>query len=155
MADLICPLYDTPKHQNLLDELVRDGITIRSARAWENAPLSEFIHRHFGQRWADETARAFMSTPITVIIALHEKAIVGFAAYEVTARTYFGPTGVDEAYRNRGIGKALLYEALDGLKNLGYVYGIIGSPGPIDFYTKATKCLLLPSDWTTIYTGTD
>ncbi|HEY3418284.1 MAG TPA: GNAT family N-acetyltransferase [Armatimonadota bacterium] len=153
MPDIVCPLFDVPDSRPLIDQLAAEGIVIRQARPWDRTPLSEFIRTHFSQGWVDEALRAFNQQPISLLLALDEKTIIGFAAYEVTARAYFGPTGVDAAYRGRGIGKALFLEALIGLRHMGYVYGFIGSPGPIDFYLKTTPGLLLPTEWRNIYTG--
>lgn len=154
MADMICPLFDIPSCGELLQRLHDEGIHIRHAQSWERTALYEFIEQHFSRRWADEVSLGFHHQPISIIVAVKGEEIIGFAAYEVTAPAYFGPTGVNEAYRGHGIGKALLLEALAGLRNLGYVYGIIGSPGPIDFYRKFTNGIMLPEEWTTIYSNT-
>lgn len=151
MSDIICPLNNLTDHRPLLSRLESEGICIRPARPWEQSALNQFILEHFNQGWVEEVSVAFSSKPVTALIALDGDQIVGFAAYEVTAPAFFGPTGVNEAYRGRGIGKALLLESLVGLRSLGYVYGFIGSPGPVDFYLKATKSMLLPEDWTSIY----
>lgn len=151
MPDIICPLFDLADYRPLLDRLTSEGICIRPARPWERADVTSFIHKHFGQGWVDEASLGLNRSPATLLVAVEGKRIVGFAAYEVTAPGFFGPTGVDEKYRGRGIGKALLYESLAGLRGLGYIYGFIGAPGPIDFYLKAIKGKLLPDDWTTIY----
>ena len=52
------------------------------------------------------------------------------------AQGFFGPTGVEQTERGNGIGKALLMESLWGLRELGYVYGIIGGAGPVEFYQR-------------------
>ncbi len=153
MPDIVCPLFDVPDPKPLVEKLAGEGIIVRHARGWERTGLIDFIETRWGRGWVDETLRAFNHSPITTVIAIAEKQIIGFAAYEVTAPAYFGPTGVDEAFRGRGIGKALLLEALIGLRNKGYVYGFIGSPGPVDFYLKATPGLLLPAEWKNIYTN--
>ena len=46
-----------------------------------------------------------------------------------TAKAFFGPTGVDETYRGKGIGKALLLVCLHDMYAQGYAYGIIGDAG--------------------------
>ena len=153
MPDIICPLHDVPEARPLLERLHAEGITVRRARAWERTAVSEFILAQFGQGWLDEALMAFAHHPVTIFVARDAEQIVGFAAYEVTGRAYFGPTGVLEAMRGRGIGKALLLASLEGLRELGYTYGFIGSPGPIEFYLKATPGLLLPADWSSVYTG--
>jgi hypothetical protein len=61
---------------------------------------------------------------------------VGFACYDVTCRGYFGPTGVLESERGKGIGTHRLIRPLSGLRELGYAYAIIGAAGPVDFYAK-------------------
>lgn len=151
MPDIITPLFDTPDVTPLLERLRGEGITVRRARPWERSALCEFVLAHFGQGWVDETLVAFQRQPITTLIARDGDKIIGFAAFEVSARGYFGPTGVDDTYRGRGIGKALYLESLNGLRELGYAYAIVGSPGPVDFYLNAAPGLLLPKEWTTIY----
>jgi len=152
MPDIVCPLHDVPSSRPLLEKLQTEGITVRRARAWERTDLSAFILTNFGQGWLDEALMAFAHHPVTIFIARDAEKIIGFAAYEVTGRAYFGPTGVAEALRGRGVGKALLYASLEGLRELGYTYGFIGSPGPIQFYLNATPGLLLPEQWSNVYT---
>ena len=53
--------------------------------------------------------------------------------------------------RGRGVGKALLIASLWGLSELGYVYGIIGSAGPIGFYQEAIGAIVIPDSEPGIY----
>lgn len=152
MPDMICPLLELPDYRPLIERLTGEGIVIRRPKPWEREMVSQFIKQHFGQGWVDETLVSFSHVPLSAFIALDGKKVIGFAAYEATSRGYFGPTGVDPEYRGRGIGGALLYEALAGLKDLGYVYGFIGSPGPVEFYKKAVKALVLPEEWKNFHT---
>jgi GNAT superfamily N-acetyltransferase len=87
---------------------------------------------------------AFRRLPPTVIIAIHEAQIVGFAAYDCTFNGFFGPTGVDPAFRKKGLGTALLFASLEALQSLGYVYAVIGSAGPIEFYAKTVNAQPIP-----------
>ena len=86
-----------------------------------------------------------------MFIAIYEKQIVGFSAYECTRRGFFGPTGVIDTARGKGLGKALLVEALWGLRDMGYVYAIIGGVGPIEFYEKAVGAIVVPNSEPGIY----
>ena len=78
--------------------------------------------------------------------------MIGFAGYECTRKSFFGPTGVAETEQGRGIGKALLITSLWGLRELGYVYGIIGGAGPTDFYEKTVGAIVIPDSTPGIYT---
>jgi len=57
---------------------------------------------------------------------------------------------VDKMQR-RGIGKALLLACLCGLREMGYVYGIIGRAGPVEFYEKVAAATVIPDSETGIY----
>ncbi len=136
MADMLVRLYNLPEVQGTLDELAAEGIVVRRAQPWELTAVRRFIEEHFSRGWADEATLGFARQPISVFIAQDGKRMVGFAAYECTARNFFGPMGVDEAYRKRGIGAALTLVCMHALREMGYGYAIIGAAGPEDFYAK-------------------
>ena len=151
MPDLLVPLYKLPPRETGAASVKAAGIVIRRANSFEQTPLTEFIRAHFTQGWADETAVTFARQPVTNFIALENKKLLGFAAFEFTRKAFFGPTGVDPAHRGRGIGKALLLESLWGLFDLGYAYGIIGAAGPVEFYRKAVGAIEIPGSWPGVY----
>ena len=146
MPDMLCSLVKLPPLEELLSQLRSIGITIRRPNPWEQSKLFEFIENHFNKGWAEETSVAFHSKPVTCFIALHEDKIIGFSTYECTRRNFFGPTGVDEDYRGKNVGKALFFAALQGLQDLGYVYAIIGGAGPVKFYEKSVGAMVIPFD---------
>src|SRR5262247_2431971 len=148
MPDLLVNLLKLPARE----ELAEPGINIRRAQPFELTPVREFIRNNFSIAWADEVSVGFARQPVTVFIATREQKIVGFAGYECTRKAFFGPTGVDETERGRGIGKALLIESLWGLRELGYVYGIIGGAGPVEFYQQAVNAVIIPDSEPGIYT---
>ena len=129
MPDLLVNLLKAPAPAPLVDHT----ITIRRAQPFESSLVRDFITSNFNQAWADEVMVGFSRQPVSVFIATSEKRIVGFAAYECTRRGFFGPTGVAPEARHKGIGRALLLAALQGLREMGYVYAIIGHAGPLDF----------------------
>ncbi len=142
--DMLVPLYRLPASTPLVEKLRGAGITLRHANTFEISLLRGFIEKHFTRGWADEVSSAFRQMPATCIIAIHEKKIIGFAAYDCTRKGYFGPTGVDPAFRGQGLGTALLLAALEGLLHLGYGYAIIGAAGPSDFYVKTVGAIPIP-----------
>jgi len=132
--DMIVPLLKTPPVDDAIAGLRAAGVIIRRANPWELSATRTFIEKHFTVGWADEASVGFANKPVSVFIAIKNGVIIGFAAYECTRRAFFGPTGVAPLARGRGIGKALLLASLHGLREMGYVYGIIGGAGPTGFY---------------------
>ena len=149
--DLLVPLYSLPPREDGAASVRDAGIVIRRANPFEGTRVGAFICQHFAQSWADEAAATFARQPISCFLALEEGRIVGFAAYDATRKAFFGPTGVDTAARGRGIGRALLVEALWGLHDLGYAYGIIGAAGPVAFYENAVGARVIEGSWPGIY----
>src|SRR2546423_6233906 len=147
MPDMLVNLLKLPPAQPLSDP----DITIRRAQPFEITPVREFIKNNFSISWADEISVGFANKPVTVFIATRDARVIGFAGYECTRKAFFGPTGVAENERGRGIGKALLMAALCGLRELGYVYGIIGAAGPVEFYRDAVGASVIPDSEPGIY----
>ena len=148
MPDLLVNLLKLPERKGI----TQPGINVRRAQPFEITPVREFIRNSFSGAWADEVSVGFANKPVTVFIATSDGRVIGFAGYECTRKAFFGPTGVAESERGRGIGKALLLESLWGLRQLGYVYGVIGSAGPVEFYEQAVGAIVIPDSEPGIYT---
>ena len=153
MPDMLVKLYDLPELAPAIAAVEEQGFRIRRANPWEQSKLAQFITESFSQNWAEETSVAFARQPITVFIALEGDEIVGFAAYECTRRNFFGPTGVKESLRGKGLGQALLIACMWAMWELGYGYAIIGGVGPADFYHKTVGAELIPNSKPGIYAG--
>ena len=151
MADLLVNLLKLPALETFQDGLSESGIIIRRAQPFEVTPVREFIRNNFSAAWADEISVGFAAKPVSIFIATRERRVIGFAGFECTRKAFFGPTGVAEAERGRGIGKALLLASLWGLRELGYVYGIIGSAGPVEFYQQTVGAIVIPDSEPGIY----
>jgi len=152
MPDLLVNLLKLPRLQPLLDQARQNGIVLRRAQPFEITPVRQFIEKNFSVAWADEISVGFANKPVTVYIATRDSRVVGFAGYECTRKAFFGPTGVAETERRQGLGKALLIAALRGLRELGYVYGIIGGAGPVEFYQATVGATIIPDSEPGIYT---
>ncbi|HEX8557968.1 MAG TPA: GNAT family N-acetyltransferase [Pyrinomonadaceae bacterium] len=151
MPDMLVNLLRLPPIEPALAALGGAGLLVRRARPWELTPVREFVAREFAQGWADEISVGFARQPLTVFVALREGRLAGFAAYECTRRNFFGPTGVVEAERGRGLGRALLLAALGGLRELGYAYAVIGGVGPAGFYERSVGALVIPDSSPGVY----
>jgi GNAT superfamily N-acetyltransferase len=148
MPDLLVNLLKLPS----LDQLKDESVNIRRARPFEITPVREFIGKNFSVAWADEVSVGFANKPVTVVIATRDGRVIGFAGYECTRKAFFGPAGVAADERGRGVGTALLIASLWGLRELGYVYGIIGGAGPVEFYERAVGAIVIPESEPGIYT---
>jgi GNAT superfamily N-acetyltransferase len=143
MIDMLVRLYDLPDSTALYADIADKGVTLRRARAFEKHTVAAFA-RTFSEKWQSEVEVAVTRQPVSCFIATRDKQILGFACFETTQRGFFGPTGVSEDARGLGIGKALLMKALEGLRDIGYAYAIIGGVGPREFYEKACGAIEIP-----------
>jgi predicted N-acetyltransferase YhbS len=148
MPDLLVNLLKLPS----LDRLPDEGINIRRAQPFEVTVVRRFIEENFSSAWADEVSVGFANKPVSVVIATRGGRVIGFAAYECTRKAFFGPTGVIENERGRGVGTALLIASLWGLRELGYVYAVIGGAGPVEFYQQSVGAFVIPDSVPGIYT---
>ena len=151
MPDMLVNLLKLAPLDPLLDELRQKGLIIRRARPHEITPVREFSQGNFEPAWADEITVGYSNKPVTVFIAIRDKRVVGFGAYECTRRGFFGPTGVVESERGLGLGRALLLACLWGLREMGYAYGIIGGVGPAEFYERTVGAVLIPDSTPGVY----
>lgn len=148
MPDLLVNLLKLPEREAITEP----GVNVRRAQPFELTLVREFIRSNFSNAWADEVSVGFANKPVTIFIATRDARVIGFAGYECTRKAFFGPTGVADRERGRGLGKALLLESLWGLRELGYVYGIIGAAGPVRFYQETVGAIVIPNSEPGIYT---
>ena len=151
MPDMLVNLLKLPGLEPALQDMVDGRVLIRRAQPFEMTLVRSFIENNFSAAWADEVSVGFANKPVSVFLATLEKEIVGFAAYECTRRCFFGPTGVTENARGQGVGKALLLASLWALQEMGYVYGVIGRAGPIEFYQRTIGAVVIPDSDPGIY----
>lgn len=152
MIDMIVNLYELPDSRELYEKIDAQGIILRRARAYERHIVADWVGEHFSPKWVSEVKVAMSRQPVTCFIATKDKKILGFACIETTAKGFYGPTGVGEAARGTGIGKALLFKSMEALKESGYVYGVIGGVGPREFYEKVCNAKEIPNSDPGVYT---
>jgi GNAT superfamily N-acetyltransferase len=153
VPDLLVRLYDLPDFA-ASDTLAAGGIVVRRAIPPERHAVTGWITGTFGiPPWVSECETAFSCLPVTVWIATRGEALLGFACHDATAKGFFGPTAVAEAERGKGIGEALLFATLRGMREAGYAYAIIGGVGPVAFYEKRLDVMIIPGSDPGIYRG--
>jgi len=153
MPDMLVKLYDLPDSTPMMEEMRKAGIEIRHPIPPEKHIVVNWVRREFGQGWASECEVSFIHQPVSCFIAIEKGEIVGFACYDATCRDFFGPTGVKESCRGRGIGKALLLASMEAMRAMGYAYAIIGGAGPVSFYEKSVGAVVIDGSVPGIYRG--
>ena len=138
MSDMLVNLYDAELEPDIARRSL-EGVRFLRPIAPSKGKVLEFIRENFSEGWAHECEAAFAESPARCWIAVADGKVVGFACYDATARGYFGPTGVREDMRKRGIGAALLRLCLRSMRDMGYGYAIIGwaAEDAKPFYTRA------------------
>ena len=103
-------------------ELAGQGITIRRAEPGDIVPLLAFLEEHF-PHWKPDAIGVmrdlFGGEPRGVTLHVAEED-GGFIGYAQTRHERFGPFGVNEAYRGRGVGAVLLSQALRAMRAQGF-----------------------------------
>ena len=150
MHDMLVRLYPLPALDPALDALAQRGITVRRAIAPQKPSVIGWVRERFPSSVA-EVETAFAQVPATCFVASRESTLLGFACYDVTARNFFGPEGVDAVARGQGIWRALLLSALHAQRAQGYAYSIIGGVGPAEFYAKAVGAVPIEGSTPGIY----
>jgi predicted GNAT family acetyltransferase len=136
MADMLVKLYDLPDCDGLIRRLEGEGINIRRAMVPDMYGILEYVGKTFDSNWKGECAVCFSRQPVSCFIAEKDGKLLGFACYNATMPDFFGPTGVSEDCRGKGVGAALLLRSLMAMRDEGYAYAIIGGVGPVEFYSK-------------------
>lgn len=154
MGDLLVKLYDLPDKEPLLSRTAASGITIQRPLSPDRKAVSRWVETHFSERWASEVEMAFSGHPVSCFIALNEEGhLVGFSCYDTSFRGFFGPTGVLETERGKGIGTALLVTTLHAMRDAGYAYGIIGYSGADEYYRKTVGAIPIEDSEPGAYRG--
>lgn len=153
MKDMLVKLYELPPLTPVIETLEEQGIIIRRGLPPEKHHVLQWVSAYFNEYWRSECDVAFARQPVSCFLAIEDGQLLGFGCYDATARGFFGPTGVQESQRGRGIGRGLLLACLHDMALQGYGYGIIGGVGPEEFYARVVGATVIPDSTPGIYGG--
>ena len=151
--DLLVRLYDLPSNIPEEQALRAGGLDVRRALPTDKHIVVPYVRDTFLDPWASECDGAFSRQPPCCFIAVHDKDLVGFACYNATCWGFFGPVGVGEGFRRRGIGTVLLRTCLAAMWNEGYAYAVIGwvADEGVPFYQRAVGATVVADSRPGIY----
>lgn len=152
MPDMLVKLYEIPPLTPVVEGLAGEGIVVRSPRAPERPRVLAWMEEHFAM-WTREVDATFSRVPVSSFVALRGQEILGFSCYDSICPNFFGPTGVLERERKKGVGKALLLAALHAQRAQGFAYAIIGGVGPADYYARTVGAVMIEGSQPGIYDG--
>lgn len=151
-ADMLVKLYDLEEKPELCENLKKQWISIKRAMPADKSRVVQFVKNNFGDGWAHECSYTFSNHPISCFIAVREKKAIGFACYDAAAKNFFGPIGVYEKFRGKGIGEALLRACLLAMRNDGYGYAIVGwVDDALEFYKRTVGATVIEDSFPGIY----
>ena len=148
---MLVRLYDLPDLGGNTEKMEKMGIRVRRPNVWERPLLLDWISEHFSRSWVPECETAFAARPPSCFIAVKDDELIGFACYDCTRLNFFGPTGVADDARGKGVGTMLLLLCLHAIKDAGYAYAIIGGVGPAGYYANAVGAMAIEGSSPGIY----
>lgn len=140
-CDMIVGLTNLPKYE------IPEGIEIKRAFIGDRDRILAFVRDQFPDHiaWCAEVEHSLMQDVCKCFIAVENRRMIGFACFDVSGKSFFGPIGVDPELRGRNLGKALLIRTLEAMRDFGYGYAIIGwVDGPEAFYQKTVGAQFIP-----------
>lgn len=167
MADLLVKLYTLPDVAPRLLTLRERGIHLRAAHPTEAHTVAAWVREHFSEGWAPAAAVSATRQPSSCFLAVEidphhtpqqpydrpAQRLLGFACYDSDVKGMFGPTGVREDRRGKGIGTALLLTTLHAMRAETYAYAVIGWAGPVEWYVRTVGAILIPDSEPGIFHG--
>lgn len=151
MPDMLVKLYELPDSSDIMRKMKHQGINIRRAIAPEKHLVVNWVRRAFSAGWASECEVAFSNHPVSCYIAVEQGKLIGFSCYDSTCKDFFGPAGVDQMFRGKSVGTALLLKCLYDMELQGYAYAVIGGAGPVEFYEKIVGAVVIDGSVPGIY----
>ena len=123
--DILIRLYGIKDYSDAFRALREKGIVIKKVMDVNASEVVEFTERNFSKVWAEEVRFAVFHR--NCYVATEGTRPVGVVCVQATAPEFFGPIGVLEECRGKGVGSALLHRAVLSMKDKGYKYMVAGA----------------------------
>ncbi len=150
-SDMLVKLYELPDPGPIVKQVEAGGVRVFVPLMSQRVKVMEWVREKFGDSWAEECGACFFRQPVSCYIAVDDGKVIGFSCYVSPVKYFFGPLGVDESYRGRGIGKALTLLCLNEMKHQGFGYAIIGYVGPAKFYEECCGATVIEDSFPGVF----
>lgn len=148
MPDMLAKLYWNPSpsdDRTWFNDIWNADVEIVRPDIGQKTAILNWIVGRFSRGWADQAEAAFNNRPLTIFIATYRRQeMIGFACWDSVRQNFFGPMGVSEEWRGKGVGACLLLECMKAMRESGYEYAIIHAVGPVMFYAKVCGAECIP-----------
>jgi GNAT superfamily N-acetyltransferase len=150
--DMLIRLYDTVAGNR---PAVAASLQLRKPLGAEHDLVANWVAEHFSAGWASEARAALTNRPVTLFIAAQGEppGLLGFCAYDATARGFVGPIGVAAQARGSGVGAALLLACLRDMRTMGYAYAVAGAVGSPEFFRRVAGASEIEGSTPGVYRG--
>jgi len=146
LIDLIS--FTVPRRIIRLEKmLIDERIVFRKPSFAEKSKVQEWIEGRFGKFWTYEVGEAFRAPTPKVWVAEKGDEILGFSAYSALERYWFGPIGVSDQIKHKGLGTVLLFKTLDSMREEGCSTACIPWTGHLFFYTQVPGIMGVRHYW--------
>ncbi len=152
--DMLVKLYALPENHIIAPAFAEENIRFHRPMAADKQKITDFIRIHFSSIWANEFEKAMSNQPVSCFVAVKDgREILGFSCYDASYINFFGPVGVLDKSRGKGIGRELLLCALYAMREKGYAYAIIGwcAEKNAPFYSKSANAVEIADSFPGIY----
>lgn len=140
--------FRVPGRVSRLEEEIRSGgVNLRLAEPGEKGRVEDFVRAKSGFNWSYEAARAVGPRGSGVWLAEEGGEIIAFSVFGSLEHHWFGPIGVDEARRKRGLGTVLLFKTLNTMVDLGIPRAIVPWTGHLFFYSQVPGIVGIRHYW--------
>lgn len=116
------------------------GLEVRRASTDDAPAVMRLLDCHWPS-WKGEIGKSLHNSPPTLHIALREKEVVAFAAWDANnfGTGWFGPMGTAPEMRRKGIGHVLLFRCLSDIVASGQPVATIPWVDPVGFYEQCAS----------------
>lgn len=134
--------YNLPDDMvNKSEKLLKNGVIFRNCETSDFLDLKVFVQKHFSGGWTSNVINAFRRgiENKTLMICELDDEIIGYSQININDEIgRFGPIGINESFRGKGLGGVLLHHTLQNMKARGYkvAYFEWTSGSNISFYSN-------------------